>query len=207
MLAKDELFLVTDGVELTQGLAWLSTGGHWVHGRSSPGEWRQSTGCHVEFIWFWVDGSVFVETLIDLEDFFFCNFLFSDLSVLISDYNGLQQPDQTSSCSTSQGIPFLLDQLPDNIYLSLLHHLDLNICFNMELTISCMVSTSSPYLSTKQFFNLSTVLTSPISWLLSTSSTLSTLYQFLPTTLNFITSCSTKLHLSKFNLHLPWPLI
>ena len=65
-------------------------------------------------------------------------------------------------------------------------YLDNNICFNMELTISCMVSTYSPYLSTKQFFNLSTVLTSPISWLLSTSSTLSTLYQFLPTTLNFI---------------------
>ena len=100
MLAKDELFLVSDGVELIQGLAWLTTGGHWVHGRSSPGEWIQSTGCHVEFIWFWVDGNVFVETLIDLEDFLFCNFLFSDLSILISDHNGLQQPDQTSSCST-----------------------------------------------------------------------------------------------------------
>ena len=50
--------------------------------------------------WSLFDGSVFVETLIDLEDFLFCNFLFSDLSILISDHNGLQQPDQTSSCST-----------------------------------------------------------------------------------------------------------
>ena len=109
MLAKDEQFLVTDGVELTQGLAWLSNGGHWVHGRSSPGEWRQSTGCHVEFIWFWVDGNVFVETLIDLEDFFFCNFLFSDLSVLISDYNG---PPPSTTWPDQQLLHKARDTLP-----------------------------------------------------------------------------------------------
>ena len=64
-----------------------AVGGQWVHGGAFQGsEDRVSADrlpCEVYLSWW----QGILETLTDVEDFFFCYFLFSEIRVLISEYN------------------------------------------------------------------------------------------------------------------------
>ena len=144
----------------------------------------------MELIWIWVDGSVFVETLIDSEDFFFCNFLFSDLRILIIlVLNNLTRP---AAAPQAKGYPSSL--------ISCLTTSTSHSFITWTSTSASTWSWPSPAWSPAPHPPQNSSWTWVQCWLLSFSSTLSTLCQLLPTTLNIIASCSTKLH-----LHLPLP--